>query len=89
MKRLLLLATAVGLSLMIQGCAIYASPFGYSAGYYGYAPYPNYGFGFNYSPYSYYSYRPYPHFGGGYGWGGGRHWGGNYGGDGHSGWHGR
>jgi hypothetical protein len=97
MKRLLVLATAIGLTILMHGCAIYAPPYGFSTGYYGYAPY--YGFGYNYQPYSYYSYRPYPHGGDpGYrGWGGGRHWGsagrwhggggGHWGG--HGGWHGR
>jgi hypothetical protein len=81
MKRLLLLATAIGLSVMMQGCAIYASPYGYSTGYYGYAPY--YGFGYNYWPHSYYSYRPHHHFGGGPGY---RDWGRGHQGWGHGGW---
>ena len=95
MKRLLRLLTAMSLAFIIQSCAIYAAPYGYSPGYYGYAP--NYGFGFNYWPHSYYIYRPFPHYWGGYGWWGGHHWGGNYGGwhgggghwGGHGGWHGR
>ncbi len=79
MKRFLLIAAAIGISILMQGCAIYASPYGYSAGYgyYGYVPY--FGFGFNYYPHSYYSYRPYYHGGrpGYRGWGGGPHSGGN------------
>lgn len=103
MKRILLLLAAMGFTFTLQGCAIYASPYGYgySAGYYGYAPY--WGFSYNYWPHSYYSYRPYYHHGfrpghpwggyyGGGGWGGGGHWGGR-GGDGHwggrGGWRGR
>ena len=87
MRRILWLLAAIGLILAMQGCAIYASPYGYSTGYYGYAPY--FGFSYDYWPYSYYSYPAYPHYGYGHprwgrghfggGWGGG-HWGG------HGGW---
>ncbi len=88
MKRILLLASATILALILQGCAVYATPYGYSPGYYGYAPY--YGFGFNYWPHSYYSYRP--GFSPGYhyrGWGGGPRWGGHGGWGGRGGWRGR
>lgn len=87
MKRVLLLIAVAVLTSTMQGCAIYASPYGYSAGYYGYAPY--WGVGVNVWPYTYYSYRPYHHPGYGHGfrgWGGGN-WGGHWGG--HGGWQGR
>lgn len=59
MKRFVLSAAALGLVLIMQGCAIYARPYDYySSGYYGYAPY-GFSYGYGYWPYSYYSYRPY------------------------------
>ena len=64
MKRLVLTATILGLTLMAQGCAVYAPPYGYTAPYYPYGL--NYGFSFGYRPYGYYGYygyRPYRYHG--------------------------
>jgi hypothetical protein len=97
MKRILFLVKVIGLALILQGCAVYATPYGYSTGYFGYTPYY---YGFNYRPHGYYGYRPYyhPYYGrrpGYRGWGGRHHWGGRgygggrYWGGGHRGWRGR
>jgi hypothetical protein len=64
MKGLLFSVLILGFVLTAQGCAVYAPPYGYSPGYYGYTPY--YGSAYIYRPYGYYGFRPHP-----YGWGGG------------------
>ncbi len=90
MKHFLSLAIALVLTLALQGCAVYASPYGYSSGYQGYVPY-SYGLGYNHLPPRYYRYpyhlnrgrHRYP------GWGSGNYWGGHHGWHGRGGWHGR
>jgi len=89
MKRLALAITLVGIMLILNGCAVYATP------------YDNIGLSYNYAPYGAYSYGIYGNYGfsprfygrgwrgrgwDGYGWRG-RSWGGH--GWGGHGWQGR
>ncbi len=53
MKRLIRLLVVFMLTLLLQSCAVYTSPYSRSAAYYGYGP--SYGFSYGYWPY----YRPY------------------------------
>ncbi len=74
MKRLALAVALAGIMLAVNGCAVYATPYPYSGGYYGYAPYGGY-YGYPSSVYlgvwpRYYGWG----WRGGYGWGGGHGW---------------
>lgn len=74
MKRLVVIVVVLGGILLLQGCAIYARPYGYGyygGRYYGYGPYyygyaPYYGYGLSYWSssyyYPYYYYRPYRYY---------------------------
>lgn len=76
MKRLLLSVLLLGIT-SASGCAVYAPPYGYISGYYGY-PTIYYGRNFGYRPfgyYGYYGYRPRPYAWRGYGgWRGRGYW---------------
>src|SRR5690606_30551304 len=69
MKRFIVTVAALAGILLLQGCAIYARPYGYGyygGSYYGYAPYYGYNWGYwpfrYYYPYYYYGYRPYRYY---------------------------
>jgi len=69
MKRLALIVAFAGTMLVLNGCALYVSPYDHLGFYYGYAPYGGYGYG-------HHGFRPrsYGWGGRGYGWRGhGRH----------------
>lgn len=63
MKSLVFAVAVLGLALMMQGCAVYAYPYGRPSVYFGYGPfyggfaYPSYGYYYRPRPYGYYRYR--------------------------------
>ncbi len=83
MRRLTLAIALAGIICILNGCAIYATPYDNVGISYNYAPYGGYGYG-GYGGYGHYGFRPRFYGGGwgGYGWRGGHGWGGR-------GWRGR